>query len=89
MVIDLPMTRSKSNSERDTLADERVRAEDILLGSLGFGEEAQILSIVRVGDGYRGRGRWVDGEEFEFESEEPLDTLERWALSILEATHHH
>ncbi len=89
MVIDLVMARPKSRSERDNLGDERIRAEDILLGSLGFGEEAQILSIARVGSGYRGRGRWFDGEEFEFESDEPLSDLENWALTVLESFTQH
>lgn len=89
MVIDLVMARPKSNSEKDSLGDERVRAEDILLGSLGFGEEAKILSIARVSGGYRGRGRWIDGEEFDFESDEPLSALEDWALTVLAAATQH
>lgn len=88
MVIDLPMVQSKRNSERDDLEDEKVRAEDILLGALGFGQEAQIISIMRANNGYRGRGRWLDGEEFEFESEEDLSGLEEWALSVLEISAH-
>lgn len=61
----------------------RVRAEDILLGSLGFGEEARIESIERTDSGYRGTGVWPDGERFDFESEEQLEELDEWALSVL------
>ncbi len=66
----------------DDLSPE-VRAEDILLGSLGFGEEARIVSIETTADGYRGIGRWPDGEEFEFESDDELDELQRWALEFV------
>jgi hypothetical protein len=61
----------------------QVRAEDILLGSLGFGEEARVVSIERTPDGYKGIGRWADGEEFNFESEDEMDELTEWALQIL------
>ena len=60
-----------------------VRAEDILLGSLGFGEEARVVSIERTPEGYKGIGRWADGEEFPFESEDEMDELTEWALQIL------
>lgn len=62
---------------------EKIRAEDILLGSLGFGEDATIVSVVRANPGYQGIGRWKDGEIFEFQHDEPLDELEEWALEIL------
>ncbi|MCB9030216.1 MAG: hypothetical protein H6619_04130 [Deltaproteobacteria bacterium] len=68
---------------KDDFLDERIRAQDILLGALGFGEEASILSLEPTEDGYRGIGAWEDGEQFEFESEESLTDLERWAISIL------
>jgi len=61
----------------------RVRAEDIILGSLGFGEEARVVSIERTSDGYTGIARWADGEEFPFESEDEMDELTEWALQIL------
>lgn len=61
----------------------QVRAEDIILGSLGFGEEARVVSIERTPDGYKGIGRWADGEEFNFESEDEMDELTEWALRIL------
>ena len=63
-----------------------VRAEDIILGSLGFGEEARIVSVDRAPVGYKGIGRWADGEEFPFESEDELDELTEWALQILLAS---
>ena len=61
----------------------KVRAEDIILGSLGFGEEARIVSIQRTPEGYKGIGRWADGEEFPFESDDEIDELTEWALGIL------
>ena len=60
-----------------------VRAEDIILGSLGFGEEARVVSIERTPDGYKGIARWADGEEFAFESDDEIDDLTDWALQIL------
>ena len=61
----------------------QVRAEDILLGSLGYGEEAKILTIEKTTVGYRGVGSWPDGEQFAFECEDELDSLQEWALSYL------
>jgi hypothetical protein len=60
-----------------------MRAEDILLGSLGFGEDARVVSIERTSDGYQGVGKWADGEEFTFESDDELDELQQWALTVL------
>ena len=62
---------------------ERQRAEDILLGSLGFAEEAKLESVIRSADGYRGVGRFPDGEQFTFESDDLLDELQLWALDVL------
>lgn len=62
---------------------ERDRAEDILLGSLGFGEDARIVTVSVTGAGYSGIGRFGDGEEFDFEYAEELDDLQRWALGVL------
>jgi hypothetical protein len=61
----------------------RVRAEDILLGSLGFGEDARVIAIERTDSGYKGIGEWPDGEQFEFENEDELEELDEWALSVL------
>lgn len=68
----------------DFLKEEN-RAEDILLGSLGFGEDASIVSLEVTAHGYRGVGRWADGETFEFESDDELDQLQRWALGLYQA----
>lgn len=67
----------------DDFLEARVRAEDILLGSLGYGEDAAILKIERTGSGYKGEGRWADGEEFTFECDDELDELQHWALDLL------
>jgi hypothetical protein len=61
----------------------QVRAEDIILGSLGYGEEARIVSIERTPEGFKGIGRWADGEEFSFESDDEIDDLTEWALQIV------
>ncbi len=62
---------------------EENRAEDIILGSLGFGEEARIISIEKTSSGFRGKGRFTDGEEFEFENDDALSELQLWALETL------
>ena len=67
----------------DDFLDEKTRAEDILLGSIGFGEDARITHLERTEGGYQGQGVFQDGEEFEFESDGELDSLELWALGIL------
>jgi hypothetical protein len=61
----------------------RERAEDILLGGLGYGEGAQILEVEVTQVGYRGIGVWPDGERFDFESYEGVSELERWALGVV------
>jgi hypothetical protein len=68
--------------------DEKTRAEDIILGSLGYGEEATLISVTTTEAGFEGIGHWDDGEEFSFESEEgvALDELEKWALSVLSSS---
>lgn len=73
---------SGSPVERDILAP-RQRAIDILLGSLGFAEEAELLSVERAPEGYAGVLKFSDGEQISFRSEEPLGELEEWALHIL------
>lgn len=69
----------------DEMEDERVRAEDILLGTHGFGEDARLLELYVTKDGYRGRGVWADGEAFEFCSDEAPGELECWAIEVLVA----
>ena len=71
-----------SKKDGDDLSP-RVRAEDIILGSLGFGEDARILSVERTSEGYKGIGVWSDGLEFSFESDDELDELQAWALDVL------
>lgn len=61
----------------------QVRAEDILLGSLGFGQEARILRVEKTLAGYSGTGVWPDGEKFQFENDDELDELQLWALKVL------
>ena len=78
-----PKKKSTEKAEKDFLAPGK-RAEDILLGALGFGEDARIVSVRRTAEGFAGVGAWPDGEEFPFESEEPPTKLELWALSMLE-----
>jgi hypothetical protein len=80
----LSLTSSRINlMSKESCLDQRTRAEDIILGSLGFGEEARISSIQRVGSGFKGVGIWNDGQTFEFESEDELTHLENWALDVL------
>jgi hypothetical protein len=72
-----------SKESDDEYLPEVVRAEDILLGSLGYGEDAKILSIESTSYGFKGIGQWTDGEKFPFESDESMSDLEKWALSVL------
>ncbi len=67
----------------DDFLDEVTRAQDILLGALGFGEEAKVLAVAKTECGYAGQGVWPDGEKFDFESSDELSELELWALEIL------
>lgn len=67
----------------DPIEDPKIRAEDIILGALGFGEDARIATIQRTDKGFVGTGVFTDGEVFEFESDEDLDELEEWALKVL------
>jgi hypothetical protein len=75
-----PPRQSKLNP--DVLTEE-MRAEDILLGSLGYGEGARIVKVHSTPEGYSGVGKFTDGEEFEFISDTPPDELQRWALGIV------
>lgn len=68
---------------KDDWLNERTRAEDIILGSLGLGDEARISTITKTEEGFEGVALFDDGEEFPFESEDELSDLERWALRIL------
>lgn len=77
------MSSPASKKHSGDQLDERTRAEDILLGPLGFGESAHIIKVEESASGYHGHGRWDDGEEFTFECCDGLDELSRWALGIL------
>ena len=68
----------------DDFLNEQRRAEDILLGGLGFGEEASIIHIEVGPDGlFQGVGEFADGERFQFAAEDELSDLEQWALNVL------
>lgn len=68
----------------ESFLNEVNRAEDILLGALGFGEDASIVSVELTDNGfYRGQGRYKDGETFDFVSDLEADDLERWAIGVL------
>jgi hypothetical protein len=67
----------------DDFLSERTRAEDIILGSLGFGEDAKITSIAATAEGFAGQGVFQDGDTFTFENEDELSILEQWALAVL------
>jgi hypothetical protein len=41
------------------------------------------VSIERTENGYRGVGKWPDGEQFTFENDDELGDLEIWALELL------
>ncbi|RIL07916.1 MAG: hypothetical protein DCC75_09615 [Proteobacteria bacterium] len=69
--------------ESESFLDERTRAEDIILGALGFGEDARIVKISRTEGGFCGSGCFNDGEKFDFENQEALSELEEWALEVL------
>lgn len=64
--------------------NEHTRAEDILLGALGFDEDAKIIEVsLTSNDHYSGTACWGDGEEFSFLSDTVVTDLERWAVGIL------
>ncbi len=67
----------------DDFLSEKIRAEDIILGSLGFDEDAKIVSIEKLDHGFKGTGKWSSGEEFNFVSDDSLSELEEWALTVL------
>ena len=68
---------------KENFLEEHIRAEDILLGGLGFGEEASILEVHMKGEFFAGTGQWDDGEEFTFESDDEATDLEKWAVEVL------
>ena len=46
-------------------------------------KEARIVSIKKEGKGFSGVGKWSDGEEFIFKSDDSLTQIELWALNVL------
>ncbi len=77
------MAAKKRELSEKELLQPKQRAEDILLGTLGFSEDARIISIVSTDTGFEGKGAYSDGEEFSFTSEDSLSALEKWALDQL------
>ena len=67
----------------DDFLDEKIRAEDIILGALGLDTEFKINSIESTSEGFKGIAKASDGEEIQICNEFPLDELEIWALNIL------
>ena len=63
--------------------DPLTRAEDILLGALGYDVSASIIEVHPTENGYAGSGKYVDGEVFEFESGAGLAELESWAIKVI------
>jgi hypothetical protein len=68
---------------KESFLDEKLRAEDILLGALGYGAEATILEISSDESKYWGSGKFADGEIFQFQSEDELTEIEKWAITVL------
>ncbi|MCB0353447.1 MAG: hypothetical protein KDD64_07985 [Bdellovibrionales bacterium] len=68
---------------QDDFLSERFRAEDILLGGLGFSDEVRLVSLRRTEGGFEGTAKVDQEEPFEFSSEEELTELEEWAVDIL------
>lgn len=68
---------------KDDFLNERSRAEDIILGGLGFGEEVTIIEIQKTSQGFQGVARDKESDEYPFESEDEVTDLEQWALSVL------
>ena len=69
----------KKRRMADDFLAEKIRAEDILLGSLGYGESASIISIEKTTSGYHGLGKWDDDEQFQF----PHDAAVARALDVV------
>ena len=65
---------------------ELSRAEDILLGSMGYGEGAKLANVTIAGDQITLHGEFSDGEAFSADIDQELSDLEHWALNILEAS---
>lgn len=73
----------KNTKQREDFLAEHQRAEDILLGAIGFGEDATLISLRIEGSIIEGVVRFSDGDIIPFSYEESLSPLEEWALSVL------
>jgi len=72
-----------SSNPKETFLSPEIRAEDIILGAAGIGEEGKLLTLEEGEKGYTGEVQFHDGEILRFVSEDELSDLEIWAISIL------
>jgi len=68
---------------KESWLNEQERAQDIILGSLGFGEDVKLLSFEETSEGFKGIAIFPDGIEIAIENDGELTHLERWALGVL------
>ena len=73
------------SKKKEDWLEEKIRAEDIILGSLGLGDDANLKWVKKTRDGFRGEAQWSDGEIFTFESDDEPTELEQWALELLQS----
>lgn len=73
----------KSPPIKDSWLKAHVRAEDIILGSIGLGDDAKLQWVKRTDDGFAGEAKWSDGEVFTFQSDDEMTELEQWAIELL------
>ena len=60
------------------------RAEDILLGALGYSDDAQLEKVLIAGSEINLHGKFLsDGEKFEAIYDCEIGPLENWAIDIL------
>lgn len=70
-------------AKKEDWLEEKIRAEDIILGSLGLGDDAKLKWVKVTQEGFEGEAQWSDGEIFRFESDDELTELEIWAIDLL------
>jgi hypothetical protein len=68
---------------KELIEDTLLRAEDILLGSLGYGEDAKLTALYHVGSALHGSVTFSDGLQDLFQLDDELTELERWAVNHL------